>query len=108
MVCGRNMIKEHYAAWTNYVKICLGLVNHEAQPGLVSFQTQHMIISISLFKILAHLFCNLSDEKRKFKKLISLISIRDNIYIFPVLYSVLGDSPSLSFALCCTHLSPIQ
>lgn len=30
------MIEEHCAAWTKYVKICLGFVNNEVQPELAS------------------------------------------------------------------------
>lgn len=112
MVWGRNMVRECYAAWTNYVKIYLGFVNNEAQPELLSFQTQPIIIIIIiiifLFKILAHLFCNLSTEKRKFKKLISEMSIQDNLYIFLVLYNNLADNLSLSFALFCKHFSLIH
>lgn len=37
MVWGRNMIKVHYAACTNCIKIWLGFVNNEAQPEVASF-----------------------------------------------------------------------
>lgn len=37
MVWERDMVKEHCAAWKNYVKLCLGFVNNEAQPELFSF-----------------------------------------------------------------------
>lgn len=65
------MIKERYAARTNYVKIFLGFVNNEARPEIVS--RHHVLLYYHHhlpFKILTHLFCNLSAEKRKFKKLI--------------------------------------
>lgn len=37
IVWERDMVKEHCAAWKNYVKLCLGFVNNEAQPELFSF-----------------------------------------------------------------------